>query len=378
MRVLVLGNSGAGGDWPPLASVMQGLHERGHEVTVLGDETLASALAGTGIPVEALPAEMDLYPLILAYNDRIDEGRPGGFPDAEWAEQCLPRVREIVGRREPDLIVSQLFTIELAARLKADSGLTWCFVNPAYYFGKHCLRPLEEDYVGASHRLAVAWTAKVEAADLVLHATDALFDPVADGLPAHHHHVGPLIWEPPGEPPGYLDEAGDPWALVTLSTAPQAEEIDLARSALRALSEQPVRVLLTVAEGHDREQLGALPRNARVEPYVPHSAVLERGCLSISHAGHGIVAKSMFHGVPQVLIPWDRDQPGVAARARALGVAEVVPRAELSDAALERAVDCVLRDPRYREQARRTADRIRGVDPVSVACEHIEALQGQS
>ncbi len=159
MRVLVLGNSGAGGDWPPLASVMQGLHERGHEVTVLGDETLASALSGTGIPVETLPAEMDLYPLILAYNDRIDEGRPGGLPDAEWAEQCLPRVREIVDRREPDLIVSQLFTIDLAARLKADCGLTWCFVNPAYYFGKHCLRPLEEDYVGASHRLAVAWTA---------------------------------------------------------------------------------------------------------------------------------------------------------------------------------------------------------------------------
>ena len=86
----------------------------------------------------------------------------------------------------------------------------------------------------------------------------------------------------------------------------------------------------------------------------------------------------MVHGVPQVLIPWDRDQPGVAARAGALGVAEVVPRAELSDEALERAVDRVLHDPRYREQARRTADRLRAVDSVSIACDHIEAVRGQS
>jgi len=50
--------------------------------------------------------------------------------------------------------------------------------------------------------------------------------------------------------------------------------------------------------------------------------------LVISHAGHGIVMKALYHGVPMILVPWGRDQPGVAARAEALGVATVIRRDE--------------------------------------------------
>ncbi len=41
---------------------------------------------------------------------------------------------------------------------------------------------------------------------------------------------------------------------------------------------------------------------------MPHSAVLKRSCLLVSHAGHGIVAKSLYYGVPMVLVPW----PGIS------------------------------------------------------------------
>ena len=49
----------------------------------------------------------------------------------------------------------------------------------------------------------------------------------------------------------------------------------------------------------------------RMEPLeqtVSHSAVLERGVLMVSHAGHGSVMKALWHGRPMVLVPWGRDQ----------------------------------------------------------------------
>ncbi len=81
-----------------------------------------------------------------------------------------------------------------------------------------------------------------------------------------------------------------------------------------------------------------------VERTVSHSAVLERGALLVSHAGHGSVMKALWHGRPMVLVPWGRDQPGVAARAAALGVAGVVQRDEASEETLSVAIDRALTD----------------------------------
>jgi hypothetical protein len=59
--------------------------------------------------------------------------------------------------------------------------------------------------------------------DLVLHATDPVFDLSFEGLPERHHYVGPLgIWEPPSKRPSYLDEPGDPWVGPRVDQLPDA------------------------------------------------------------------------------------------------------------------------------------------------------------
>jgi hypothetical protein len=40
-RILVLGTSQGGGDWPPLAAVTVGLHQAGHAVQCFGDPAIA-------------------------------------------------------------------------------------------------------------------------------------------------------------------------------------------------------------------------------------------------------------------------------------------------------------------------------------------------
>ena len=174
-----------------------------------------------------------------------------------------------------------------------------------------------------------------------------------DRPPPNHHWVGTLIWEPVQTPPAWLDEPGDPWALVTLSSARQEKEIERnQRYAETKLADFPLRVLLTLADPEAREELGTVAANVRVETFVPHSPVLEHAAICVSHAGHGIVAKAIHFGVPMILVPWDRDLPGVAAPAEALGVARVVPRDVLNPAALAAAIRNVLETPSYSERCR--------------------------
>jgi MGT family glycosyltransferase len=269
-------------------------------------------------------------------------------------------------------MVSELFTMELARLTKTACALPWCCLNPGCYFGPESTRPLAADFVGRTRYYIQQFLQGIGEADLALHGTDPLFDPPPPSLPVHHQYVGPLWWERPSAAPAYLDSPGAPWVLVTVSSNPQAEEMTLARTALQTLAAHPVRVVLTLSPRHPREELGTVPANAWIEQFVPHSAVLKRSCLLVSHAGHGIGAKALYYGVPMVLVPWDRDQPGVAARAAALGVAGVIARHDLTEQRLSAAIDSVLGNPRYQENAARFASRLQAQDAVAMARTQIE------
>jgi len=323
------------------------------------------------IPVEAGQAADALGALMARWRAAGASGPP---PLREWADTCLPAVRALVSAFRPELVLSQFFTMELARLTKAACGLRWCCINPAYYFGPDSTRAFEADFVGPARPLFRQAMQAVGEADLVLHGTDALFDLPPPSFPRHHHHVGPLMWEPASEAPPYLDVPGAPWVLVSLSSLPQPEEMTLARTALQTLAACPVRVVVTLSAGHTRNELGAVPANTRIEQFVPHSAVLKRSCLLVSHAGHGVVAKALYYGVPMVLVPWGRDQPGVASRAAALGIAEVLARHDITEPRLSAAIHRVLGTPRYQEMAARIAGRLQAQDPVALACARIEAL----
>jgi MGT family glycosyltransferase len=131
-------------------------------------------------------------------------------------------------------------------------------------------------------------------------------------VPGNVRFVGAQLWDPPAETPAWLDEPGDPWVLVTTSTEYQADE-ELARVAVEALRDEPVRLLLTLADAYDTAELPPAA-NVRVERFVPHGPVLERAAAVVSHSGMGIVQKAIAAGVPIAAVPFGRDQPEVARR----------------------------------------------------------------
>jgi MGT family glycosyltransferase len=146
---------------------------------------------------------------------------------------------------------------------------------------------------------------------LIVMTGEPLEYPRAD-LPPNVRFVGAQLWDPPAAAPAWLDEPGDPWVLVTTSTDYQGDE-QLARVAVAALRDEPVRVILTLADAYDTADVAPAP-NVRVERFVPHGPVLERAAAVVCHSGMGIVQKAVAAGVPIAAVPFGRDQPEVARR----------------------------------------------------------------
>jgi hypothetical protein len=312
---------------------------------------------------------------------RLTEGgseQDGDLPNplVEWANPLLSSSLKVISDFKPDLVASSLFGIGLAEQLSAHSGTPWCFVNPSFYFGDYATSDWDEGFYGPFLPRCVrdCFVPLVKQADIVLHATDPVFDFQPTQLPKNHYYVGFLLWEPHMEIAEFLKEPGSPWALITLSSVTQEDEVVLARSALEALSGRPVRTLLTQPDEDIRNELGAIPDNATVAGFVPHTPTLKKSSIVVNHAGHGIVSKALRYGVPQVLLPWDRDQPGVAARAERLGVAQIVPRAYANPEEVKRAVSAVFDEAQYREAAAVQSERLEAIDSVAVACNLLEEM----
>ena len=380
-RILVVATGGAGGDLQPLVAAALALRERGHETPFAGDGSVQRSLRDLGVTVELLPPELDLGPrlagsvreaMATTSGDLVAAGPIVQQRMAAWAREAAAPVSEAITRLRPDCVVTSLFGVEVLQ--VASPPCPWAVINSTFYVGPNPPRPIEQDIGPRAIPLLSRYASLLGSADLVLHATDRVFDFSFDRLPPRHHYVGPLgIWEPPSAPPPYLSEPGEPWVLVSISSQLQ-DDLPLAEAALAALAHRPVRVLLTIGPDHDPREVSGRPANARIERSVPHSAVLQRAHLLISHAGHGSVMKALWHGRPMVLIPWGRDQPGVAARAQALGVAEVVPRTESAGETLAAAVDRVLVNAEMRNTAATHSARLRATDPPARAAALIESL----
>jgi UDP:flavonoid glycosyltransferase YjiC (YdhE family) len=362
--ILVLATAGAGGDFQPLAAVALALRDRGHQVTFLGDSSVARVLDEFGAETVVSPTELDLGPrLAQAVREAMElsPSDPGPIVEqrlSQWAEDFSPVLHRMIGEREPALVATSLLGIEVA-HLSVPKEIASCVVNSTFYFGPNPPRPIEEDFAPRATPLFRHFARLLAGMDLVLHATDRTFDLSFDGLPPGNHYVGPLgIWEPPGAVPTYLDEPGDPWILVTISSQAQ-DDLPLARGVIDAVGNMDVRALVTTGGAHDPVALGETPPNVHLESYIPHTAVLGRASLLVSHAGHGSVMKALWNGVPMVLVPWGRDQPSVAARAARLGVAEVLKRDELTPEWLHAAALSVMGNASYRESAARHSRRLR-------------------
>jgi len=163
-------------------------------------------------------------------------------------------------------------------------------------------------------------------APLLLYLTAEPFEYPRSDWPDNVVLVGPCAWEPPTDPPAWLDDIDRPIVLVTTSSEFQ-DDTRLVRVALEALAEEPVAVLATLPASDPARV--RTPANARVERFIPHRPVLDRAACAVTHGGMGATQKALAHGVPVCAVPFGRDQLEVARRVEVAGSGTRLPAKRL-------------------------------------------------
>jgi MGT family glycosyltransferase len=152
----------------------------------------------------------------------------------------------------------------------------------------------------------------LDRAPLILVASARPFDYPRSDQNGRLHMIGPCEFEPPGQgDAGWLDDIAGPLVLVTMSSERQ-DDAALGISAMTALAQEPVHVVATFPAGIPDGI--ALPANASAVQFVPHSAVLDRAVVAVTHGGMGATQKALSRGVPVCVVPFGRDQFEVARR----------------------------------------------------------------
>jgi len=204
-------------------------------------------------------------------------------------------------------------------------------------------------------------------APLMLVATARPFEYAATEWGPDVLMTGASIWDPPVDGAAWLSAIERPIILVTTSSEFQDDGV-LVRTALEAFRDEPVHVVATIPAGiPDGLQV---PANATVKEFVPHSAVLGRAAVAVTHGGMGATQKALANGVPVCVVPFGRDQLEVARRVEVSGAGTRLPARRLSAARLKRAVKAAMA---MKEGANRVAAGYKAAGGAPAAADAIEA-----
>jgi len=123
-------------------------------------------------------------------------------------------------------------------------------------------------------------------------------------------------------------------------------------AVLRALADLDIEVVATIPEAH-RGRLPEVPGNARIVPFVSLDGLAPSCAAVIHHAGPGTLRTATWHGVPQLALPHDFDEPELARRLAQQGAALVLDPRAAQPAEIREAVLRLLREPSFGDAAAR-------------------------
>ncbi len=390
----------------PLVATLLELAQRGHRVVVRCGVDDVELLRSHGLEARPLRREIERFvPDDWRARTRFGALRSGLAQFGGRAPFQLRDLAEAIEAEQPDLLFVDEGAWGAAAAAER-SGLPWAFsiVSPvplpsrdAPPFGLG-LAPRRDRIGRLRDRLAKRLTlgtleriiathvnplraelglrpvATIDdiylAASVVIAYTAEPFEYPRSDWPAKLRLVGPGLWEPPADPPVWLDELTQPLVLVTCSTLFQNDR-SVAEAACAAFAGAPVDVVVTTA---DVDPVGLeAPPNVRIERFVPHAPLLARAVCVVCHAGMGITQKALAHGVPVVAVPFGRDQPEVARRVEVARAGVRLPARKLSGQTLRQAVDAAIT---LRPGAERIAAAFAAAGGSAAAADAIEELAG--
>ena len=378
-RYLIATWDGAG-NLAPTLGITRTLVERGHDVRLLGHDTIAERCADAGarfVPLsqgegwdamddpDDFEAEVKLMIEDLCFSSVIAE---------DLARELDREPADVV------LVDCLLFTAIDVALARGVPTATLFHTAYTIFRGG----PLVEMFapglaIANAHREQLGLPAVEQLGDIHDACASAIvalpkeFEPEAPDA-ANVVRVGPVLDAPPLV--RELDEVDIrdgslPLVLISLSTSEQGQA-DLLQRCVDAVAQLPVRAIVTTGPSIDPASVNAAA-NTQVVRYVPHVQVLPSTSLVITHAGLGTTMSALAHGVPLLCTPMGRDQFFNAEQVEVLGAGRMLMPDSSSEVIGQAAAD-VLEDDRLKAGAKQLAVAISGYGGAAQAAATLEGL----
>jgi MGT family glycosyltransferase len=332
----------------------------------------------------------------------------------DGARYCEPRLREILARVRPDVVVEDNVVAFPALLTSGAPFVRIVSCNPLEMKGPD-LPPTFSGYPVAdragwddfraehdrSHRELWAsfnsWVVEqgapplddLEFVHVSEHANLYVFPEEADytdvrplGPTWHRMDSSVREVESPLDLPAVVTDRPDGSALVYLSLGSLGSaDVELMRRLLDVLGRTPHRYVVSMGPQHGELEL---PANMWGAEFLPQTTVIPKVDVVITHGGNNTTTEALHFGKPMILLPLFWDQYDNAQRMDELGLGVRLPTYTFTDEQMTDALDRLLGDQHLRAEAARLGQRIRGRDGLrrgaavieAVGLEHVAAREG--
>jgi UDP:flavonoid glycosyltransferase YjiC (YdhE family) len=168
-------------------------------------------------------------------------------------------------------------------------------------------------------------------------------------LPPHWHYIGPIFARLSGEvPPDILDLTGKrPLIYFAMGSSANASVL---RKVLTILSDLPYQVVAPV-KYHLAGKEQQVPAHIHLFDWLPAHLVNPLADLAIIHGGEGTVQTACWSGTPFVGIGLQPEQDANIDFMVKQGMAIRLPKYGVNHKKLSQAIETILHEPSYKEQA---------------------------
>ncbi|MFE3591767.1 macrolide-inactivating glycosyltransferase [Streptomyces niveus] len=350
----------------PSLEVIRELVARGHRVSYAIPASFAEKVAATGaepvIYTSTIPTDDDPDAWGTELIDNLEPFLADGM-------QSLPHLAEAFEGDRPDLVISDI-TSYPAPILAHRWGVPYLQLSPNMVawdgyeeeVGAAQTAQLEESERGRAYRTRFQAWLDENGMDLPMDRfvvrPERSIVLIPKALQLFADRVDESVFTFVGACQGERADQGD-WErpagaekvlLVSLGSA-NTKQPGFYRACVEAFGDLPGwHVVLQIGKFVDPSELGEIPRNIEVHPWVPQLAILKKADAFITHAGAGGSQEGLATGTPMLAIPLAVDQFGNADTLVQLGVARRLSMEDVTAEALREAVTALVADP---EVARR-------------------------
>lgn len=204
--------------------------------------------------------------------------------------------------------------------------------------------------------------------------TSSLFQRNSQKFGEHFTFVGPSFYESNYQNNFPIHELeGKRVILISMGTIANRQS-EVYKKCLEAFKNFDGKVVLSMGRELSIEELGDIPDNFIVRNHVPQIDILRQTDVFITHAGMNSTSEALYYEVPLVMVPLMNDQYSIAQRVKELGAGALLDIRNLSVESLQEAVNEVLWNSAYKENAKRISRSYKDAGSYVKAADNIIAF----